>query len=438
MNRKLMAGLALMQVAFCLPAETHWRVIVSSLARDELIAIALPSPLFARGPVDAATLRVRDDRGGDVPTCYEAIQTVAHTRRHVPTAPFDLVAAELPGGTLRLTLQRPATKPPEGAIEGITIQTPLRNFEQQATVEISDDGVAWTTLVAHAAIFDFSRHADVRRTEIAFPGSLTNRHLRLTFTQAVDVREQLTALITDTQASAGDATRSRAVQVDSRPFHVAAVRGWTSSRIEASREPVLVAYPIAWTPLTNGTPRGRTRYAIDAQGQPLSRLALTVPGDYASWRYTLTADSAAPSGPLAQGLLTQFRFRGVVEGSTAIVFPETRARRYLLTIDHPRATVSGIQAQGPGYRLVFPAQPQRRYTLIHLQEPGAQRLVAAQIADLLAKGVQPIEATLAPTPQVATTRGRGFDWLRRHAFHVGVGVALLALAASLAKAMRRI
>lgn len=440
---KLAVGLGLYGLAaFAFAADTQWPIVTPALTRDELIAIALPTPLFANGQADATTLRVKNDQGSEIPARYEPLQTVDHARRRIPTAPFTMVAAEMPGGALRLTLRRqPPSAPPtpaDGVLEGLTIRTPLRDFEQRATVEGSDDGVNWTTLVTQAPLFDFSRHADVRRTEIAFSESTTNRHLRLTFEQAVDAREQLTALITATRLAQGGTTESRAVNVDTRPFHVESVSGWTSSQVEASRKPVLIDYPIAWTPLTNGVPRGKTRYAIEAQGQPLTRLAVTIPSDYASWPYTLTVDSSTAVAPLTRGVLTQFRFRGVTDAATTIALPESRAQRYLLTFDHPQAVVSGLTANGPRYRLVFPARPQQRYTLIQLREPATQRLDAAQIAALLARDIQPLEGMLEITPRPAAVQWHGHDWLRSHLLHIGIGVALLALAFSLARAMRRL
>lgn len=440
-NLKLITCLGLSGlVSLALAADTQWPITAPALTRDELIAVTLPTPLFANGQTDATTLRVQDDQGNEIPARYEPLQIVRHARRRIPTPPFAMVAAEMPDGALRLTLQRPqppVSAPPPDALEGLSICTPLRDFEQRATVEVSDDGVVWTPLVAQAPLFDFSRHANVRRTEIVLPTGITNQHLRLTFEQAVDAREQLTALITATQLADGGITQSRAVTVDTRPFRVESVSGWTASTIESRRESVLTGYPVTWTPLTNGVPRDKTRYAIEAQGQPLTHLTLAIPGDYASWRYTLTIDSPTAAAPLARGVLTQFRFRGITDAATTIVFTETRATRYLLTFDHPRTDISDITAKGPCYRLVFPARPQRHYTLMQLREPGIRLPDATQVAALLAKDIQPLEGTLEAIPQPAAPR-RGYDWLERHLLHIGIGVALLGLSASLFRALKRI
>ena len=430
-------GLASLAIA----ADAQWPITVPELVRDELVAVTLPTALFANGQADATTLRVRGNQGGEIPVRYEPLQTVIHARRRISTAPFAMVAAEMPDGALRLTLRRPMPPAPAPAvdpIEGLTIRTPLRDFEQQVSVEFSNDGVNWTVFVEQAPLFDFSRHADVRRTEIVFPSGLTNQHLRLTFEQAMDVREQLTALITATQSEVLGATESRAVHVDTRPFNVETVSGWTSSRIEASRKPVQADYPITWTALTNGVPRGKTRYTIEAQGQPLTHVAITIPGDYASWPYTLTCDSLTATRLLAQGVLKQFRFRGSTDASTTINFSEIRAQRYVLTFDHPHADITAITASGPSYRFVFPARPLHRYTLLQLLEPDMRLPDATQIIALLGRDVQPVEGSLEATPRPAEARGTGYAWLRRHFFHIGIGVALLALAFSLSRAMRRL
>lgn len=439
-NLKFIISLSSFALAsLAISAETHWPITVPELTRDELIAVALPSPLFANGHVDATTLRVRDNQGVEIPARYESLQTVRHASRKISTTPFAIIAAEMPDSALRLTLRRPHSKAgPIEKIEGLTIQTPLRDFEQEVKVEISDDGVTWVTVVEQAALFDFSRHADVRRSEIAFPSGITNLNLRLTFEQAVDAREQLTALITATQLETGGTTESRAVQVDTRPFHVESVRGWTSSQVEASRQPVLIDYPIDWKPLTNGVPRGKMRYVIHASGQPLTHLDLAVSADYVSWPYTLTSDSTTTMPPLARGIIKQFRFRGITDAATTIAFSETRTQRYLLTFDHPLAEVTDITAKGPRYRVIFPAQPNLSYTLIQFQKSQKRLPDTTQIITLLARDIQPIEGTLEVTPHPVAAQQRGYDWLRRHFLHIGIAAALVALTFSLGRAIRRL
>ncbi len=442
-NLKHMACLVLSGLAsLVIAVDTQWPINAQVLMRDELIAVTLPTSLFANGQADATTLRVHDEQGGEIPVLYESLQTVAHVRERVYTLPFKMVAAEMPDGALRLTLRRAiSTTAPNLAasiLEGVEVKTPIRDFEQQVRVEGSDDGVIWTTLVEQASIFDFSRHANVRRTEITFPSGISNEYLRLTFEQAVDAREQLTSLITSTQSEEGGLTQSRAVQVDTRPLLVESVNGWTTSLVQSSRKPVRINYPVAWTSQTNGVSRGKTRYAIEATGQPLTQLVLAIPADYASWPYTLSVDSPTATPTLARGVLKQFRFRCTTDSATTIVFPETRAQRFLLTFDHPKAEVTNIQASGPRYRVIFPARPEQRYTLIQLQEPSTGMPDTTQIVALLARDIQPVEGTLFAIPQPMAAQSHGTNWLRHHLLPIGIGVALLALTLSLSRAMRRL
>jgi hypothetical protein len=440
-NDRVASCFLLLSATLLLSAETQWPVTLPEQARDELIAVTLPTQLYANGQADAATLRIRDGEGGEIPARYEPVQIVGRTRRRIDTPPLAMVAAETPANTLRLTVRRPRPSTPAAATDaplaGLTVQTALRDFEQQVTVEVSDDGVNWSTVVQRAALFDLSRHANVRRTEIAFPAAVSNRLLRLTFEQAVDSREHLTALITTTE-QVGGAGQSRAVQVDTRPFRVDAVCGWITTYDDESRKPVLAGYPVAWSVVTNGVPRDKTRYAIEAQGQPLTQLTVAIPADYASWRYTLTAESPAPSRFLAQGMLTQFRFRGITDQSTAIDFSEVRAERYVLTLDQPQAALSGISATGSLFRLVFPAQPRRAYTLVQLPDPDARIPSATHIGTLLDKGVEPLEGKIAPTAQASEASPPWAGKLHRYLLPGGIVIAMLALAFSLVKAMRRL
>ncbi len=441
MNVRFVSCFLLLSGTLLLSAETQWPINLPELTRDELIAVTLPAQLYANGQADAGTLRIRDGEGGEIPARYEQVQIVGRTRRRIDTPPLAMVSAETPANTLRLTVRRPLRSAPsadtDAPLAGLTVQTALRDFEQQVTVEVSDDGVTWATVVHRATLFDLSRHANVRRTEIAFPAAFSNSLFRLTFEQAVDTREHLTALITTTE-QVGGAGQSRAVQVDTRPFRVDAVRGWITSYDDESRKPVLAGYPVGWSMVTNGLPRSKTQYAIEAQGQPLTRLTMAIPSDYASWRYTLTAESPSPSRFLAQGMLTQFRFRGITDQSTTIEFSEVRAERYVLTLDQPQAALSGISATGSVYRLVFPAQPQRAYTLIQLPEPDARIPSAAHIGMLLDKGVEPLEGKIAPTAQAGAASPWWSGTLHRYLLPGGVVIAMLALAFSLVKAMRRL
>jgi len=433
----------LLVVAAPLLADTRWPIALPDRTRDELIALPLTPPVFAAGQIDAATLRVRDAAATEIPSLYEPLWIVGRERRRIETGPFEIIRAETPGKALRLTLRRPLpTAGDETALEGLSVSTGLRDFEQQVLVEASDDGETWLPVVRNAVLFDLSRHAAVRRTEFALPAGMTRQWLRLTFEQAIDTREQLTALVTDTRQSDGGNSQTRAVQVDTRPFHVDAVSGWIYRLVDQPRRPQQMAYPVVWTPKTSGVPAGKTVYEIKADGAPLTSMTIDLPTDFASWTYTLAAEQRlgveTRTRPIAQGTLSQFRFRETTEKHTTIAFAETRAARYVLTIDRPAAPITAIRAEGPCYRLVFPAAKSVVYTLDHLDEPTAATAATGDISRLLSQGVQPLNGTIQTDwPDIVRPpfwQGR----LQRLLLPGGIVLALLALVFSLVKAVKKI
>ena len=61
---------------------------------------------------------------------------------------------------------------------GLSLITPLKNFEQQVRVLTSTDGQLWEPPVAQTMIFDYSRFMDVRNDKVSFEPT-ARRHFRI-------------------------------------------------------------------------------------------------------------------------------------------------------------------------------------------------------------------------------------------------------------------
>jgi len=414
-------------------------ILYPPLAREELVAAALTSNVFARSRDDLADLRVLNDAGQPVPFVLENQETREQTlaRRDCPMSTPQ--ARERDDQALELAFALPTNGV---SPTGLTVDTPLRNFRQRVRVEGAADAGAWQVLADGAMLYDLARFVDVRQCDVSWAPNACRR-FRVTFFDATrdrpdDVREV-------TSGTAGTNVRQN---VRSEPFRVQAVRYWRTVPVESRSIPVLTAYSVTLDAAASQPAKGL--FVFRSAREPLTRLVLATPSRLFHRSYRLYGrngpEEAMPDDPgrlLASGTLTQIRFQEIARTEMTIDFPVSRCREYVLVCEtgvDEAAEITVARAEGMTMRVIFAATPELHYALSFADAAAYPSMPeSSTIQTLLANGCHPIAASLGAGPSIVAATRPWRAWLNNSTVMIGAMViAGLLLALMLVQAGRKL
>jgi len=162
-----------------------------ALKQEELLAVPLDSDVFAATQEGLADVRVLDGEGNPVPYLLRQAQTTRARRVRKTWPARNFSARPLDDGGLEITVELDKDDPHPN---GLTLVSPLTNFEQRVRVEASADGEQWEPAGNETLIFDYSRYMDVRRDGVSFPET-AKRHFRIVIDDVtVEQESELLAL----------------------------------------------------------------------------------------------------------------------------------------------------------------------------------------------------------------------------------------------------
>jgi hypothetical protein len=336
---------------------------------EELAQVLLTPEMFNATLDNYADIRImRTDTKQMVPCLVECVTEEQHKIRRIVEPLTVTGAVEEPDGQLRVTLSRSKPQPP---LHGLTVGTPLRNFERHVRVEVSDNGNTWETVVAQARIFDVSSFADVRVTDIALP-SVSQYYIRLTFNTS---RDQQTGAVTQVRTSADGKGAVSAIDRSFReeqrpPCRVDKVDGWNEETYgERDVRPLRtreirdagVQIPPLGGHFLSGLPKDSIWKFFEADRVPLESLTMDTENRFRFVKvpYDLFVEVERTDGTdfrkIASGVLERVAFRDYLSERMTITWPTTRAKRYCLTVpDNAEPVLTFAEAKGPDYRVVFP------------------------------------------------------------------------------------
>ena len=387
---------------------------------EELAQVLLTPEMFAVTLDNFADIRVvRRGTGQMVPCLVECVTEEQRKIRRVHE-PLSLThTADTADNQLRVTFQR--QRKPAGQEQfpllGLTVKTPLRDFERYVQVEVSEDGNAWKTVVEQARIFDVSSFADLRVTDIVLP-PVSQHHIRLTFNKHDQQTSAVTQVRTSADAQGEVSAIDRSFREEQRPFRIDKVDGWCE---EAYWERDVRPLRTREIRVTDAKPsrfkddfKDATLMCFEAGRVPLESLALDTPERFVNVTYQLFMEATRDDGEtywsrVAGGALTRTAFRDYRSEQMTITWPSTRAERYCLVLpnkgDTPALTFA--EAKGPDYRVVFPYAKGDSMDLI-LGNPDAKTAAhhASQIKMLMRTVTQPLTAEPSPLEQNPAWNGK--------------------------------
>jgi len=374
--------------------------------REELVAVPLDSDVYADTRDNFSDVRLLDGNGAEVP--YVLRKSVALRSR--TTQEFRPVqnpqARPLDDGGLEITFhldpERHRLRP-----DGLRLVTPLRDFEHRIRVFTSKDGMDWEPVIEEGLLFDYTRFMDVRNVSVELPRDedATNdfhRHFRIVIDDVT--QEQQSQLMQLTRQIAGEEEigRSESTVIQRQPFRIDRIHVWSDvkqSEVESEQE---TEYSLTNLKVEQDKEHQRTVVYVDSMREPLTKLKLQTPTR--NFGRTVRVEGFDQRRltdmwrPLSSNVLSRIDFQDLQQEQLDIQVPPSRYSQYRLAIqnrDSPPLEVTGVEARGLVYEVVFLAVPQTAYQLVY----GNSRLEAPQydtvaLKAALKKGFQPISATL--------------------------------------------
>lgn len=431
------------------PPDFRWSKEIQAKphVEEELMGVPLDADIYAATGRQWEDLRIHDSDGKVVPYLLEK-QTKKQTRtrrttwtgRNVSAQPLKDVGLEI---RVRLNDDDPQAA-------GITLMTPLKNFEQRVQVFGAVDGKADQPLVSDSVIFDYSQYMDVSRREIPLPVN-TSRDFRIVVgALTADQESQLLAL---TRSLRGDKTNERheRTTIQRRPFRIDRIEFWAETSYLSPQETVTTEWPIAGITVTEDAEKQQTLVEVQTRREPLVKFTLQTSSRNFNRQATVQIPETTGVKTIWRDVghdsVSQFKFRDLQEQKLQINFPEQRHETWRIVIDNhdsPPLQIDRVKAEGHRYQLVYLAAANETHQIYYgtadNQVHDPPQYDVAAINAVLQEGVVPVPATLGASVALAEVSATSLLQRINNPMILGVVICLLValLAWALFQAGRRI
>ncbi len=422
-------------------------VLLPELAEETLVAVPLDSEVYAATQEDLDDLRVRDREGRTVPFLLRRVPVTGSRVEQTVWTPQQRTVRPLEDGGLEITVEL-EDEEDRPLPNGLTLVTPLINFEQRVRVETSVDGTTWEP-AADEVIFDYTQYMDARSVSVPFP-STERRFFRITIDDVT--AEQQSRLLELTRTLQGDeeTQRTERLTIDRRPFRIDRIEFWRKRQRAAASGAVRSEYPVESVSASEDEEAQRTIVEVTTRREPLTLFRLQSPSRHFSRRAEVQVESVDGARPawrtIGEATLSRIDFQSLQQEQLEVRFPETRAERYRIVIDNrdsPPLEVSGVTAEGTVYEVLFFAEGDGEFTLAYSDErAAAPQYDVAAIQTVLQSGIEPQVAALGAeqaAPEAGPRPTTLADLINNPALLISVVVVLLlALGWGLYQAVQRV
>jgi hypothetical protein len=284
-------------------------------------------------------------------------------------------------------------------------------------------------------IFDYSRFMDVQNRDIVFPAN-DCRRFKFQVEQELDDRESPLRELIRGRSEGKKEERVEITQTRRRPFRIDGVDLWRTVERDARKEAEAVPRPIVGFQVEHDAREKISRVKIDSRREPLVRFTLAT----TSRNFSRPVRVLVPvvrgvrtdSVEIGHGMLVNIQVRAYRRYELHVDFPEQRQEHYQLVIDNadnPPLEITGVQAEGTSYRLVFLSSEGRTYRLEYGSDTmESPRYDTAAVLASLERGYQPVAVKLGTqiaVPGYRTKRGLR-DLINSGAF-LGLAIIVMVL-----------
>jgi len=380
--------------------------------REELLGVALDSRIYATTRADFADLRLVDQAGVETPYLLEkAVETRTETRRL--TSQSELLGLKKKGETtleITLRLDKHAS-----AANGLTVFTPLTNFDHRLRVLGSDDGKNWSSLVDNAEIYDYSRYMAVSNRDVRLPAN-TYRQFKVVVEEALQTREADFLELTRSLRGGKEQNRGERIELQRIPLHIERIGLWHEQTDVLPDAEKRFDYPVVGYKISRDAKERTTVIDVETRREPRTGFELKTPtrnfSRAVSVQVPVQYGIETRMEEIGGALLESVRFRDIEHNRTVVSFPERRQERYRILIhdqDNPPLDITGVAGVGNGYNLLFLPAPGKTYSIRYGAEKAERPdYDTASIKELLRRGYKTTTVRLG-TEVAATSTTESWD-----------------------------
>ena len=339
----------------------------SATDQEAILAVAFDSDVYASTRDRFPDVRIFDAEGQETPY---VVEKATEPRMHTVRTPCGSTVTALHEHEndldvlLRLDDHAPAA-------DGLSILTPLTNFERRIRVYGSDDAATWTPLVDTGLVFDYSRYMDISNRDVRLPKN-NYRHLKVSIEGIADSKESPFLDLTRKYRGGNEAERTEKIVLQRRPFRMDRIELWRERQEKLSENERKINYEVAEYRVEEKPDDKTTIVEVTMRRQPLTEFALETSSRNFS-RSAVVQTPVTRGGRtewinVGRGQVSRVDFAGYRKETLGLFFPERRATAYRIVIhneDSPPLAITGVEARGNVYRAVFLAEQGNHYRLCY-------------------------------------------------------------------------
>ncbi len=408
-------------------------LITEPFKEPTLAALRIDAAIWEQTRDGLPDLLLSDQGGLDVPFLVRPVlqtQTQKATHRWPAENP-ELHPRE--NGALEIVVHLKKGDPQP---EGITLFTPLTNFELRLRIHAGTD-TSGPLLAENALLYDYTQFMNVRNTSVKF-NSGSSRSFCVVIDQEVAAAESTLKELTRTFAAGTETQRTESVVQERRPIRIDRIEFDTESAVSEEQTAVLDQWTAAAVDVQQNAETQETLVNFTAGRRPLSQVTLQTSSR--NFNRTVHLEYFVPGKPdrwqsVSSGELRQIAIGRVQETRLTLVCPSERHDRWRLRIengDRPPLQELALELRGPVSELIWLAEPDRRVVLLCGDDHAvAPRYNVSVLETALAAGEAPHPATAGPmefrtvVPPVEPIRPR--DLINHPLLLSGLAVVLTAV-----------
>ncbi len=378
-------------------------------------------------------MRIFDAAGKEVP-CLVERDTESRTRSVRRPCASTVVSLHEQDGGLEVTVRLDDRAPAAG---GLSIVTPLTDFERRVRVSGSNDGQQWTPLVGKGLLFDYSRYMDISNHEIRLPKN-DFRQFKVSIADITNVEQSPLYELTRKWRHGREVEEIEKTVRQRRPFRMDRLEFWGEGSETLSEGDRQTAYPVVKFEVPEDAAEKTTTIEVATRREPLVELILATSSRNFSRQAVVQA-------PVKRGIRTEWvevgrgevsllDFGGYYRQRLGIAFPQRREAQYRIVIqneDNPPLAITGVAARGNVYRVVFLAAAKESYRLCYgSEEADPPRYdVAAVLAPLRQSGAASEARLGAEIANLAVAAASAPTWrgLVNNALFLGGAIVVLVV-----------